>query len=268
MMYFIVLLVAAVMQNLKTFIAVAAFTCGAYGYLLYAEVGPQLWRESAMLVRVPFLFSAALFFGYVASQFRAEREASDHRARGLARVGELGVSRFATGWVLQEIVECVKETLPVDRCSLFLFETGSWHDLATPGDGESSSSVYFLPEEYCADVQSILENRLTEVRGAELGDSWFRLSRFLDGLRFHESALAVPVVLRDSLLGVMLVHVCREDHVFDDAVKTFCRISALMLAAFVHERMLLRELHRHPESGAHDRRSEPVRGAQYRRRTA
>ena len=73
LIYFAVIILAAISHRLSVVAAVAAFACATYAALLYAEVGPALWRSSSLLIRVPFLFGVAVFFGTVAQESKRGR---------------------------------------------------------------------------------------------------------------------------------------------------------------------------------------------------
>jgi signal transduction histidine kinase len=72
-LYFFVLLLAAIGENLRLIAVGAVAICGAYLYGLAATGGSwSLWR-SPSLIRIPFLFTAAAFYGFLVERTRSER---------------------------------------------------------------------------------------------------------------------------------------------------------------------------------------------------
>ena len=88
LLYFFVLLLAAVGENP---LMVVLGALGASGLTVYASWGEGLWTSSVLL-RVVFLFTAALFYGHALGRIRSERQRGDRSiewARALeARVAE------------------------------------------------------------------------------------------------------------------------------------------------------------------------------------
>ncbi len=72
-LYFFVLLLAAIGENLRLIVVGAVAVCGAYIYVLTATGGSWEMWASPSLIRIPFLFSAAAFYGYQVERTRSER---------------------------------------------------------------------------------------------------------------------------------------------------------------------------------------------------
>jgi len=70
-LYFFVLLLAAIGENLRLIAIGAVAICGAYLYGLAATGGSwSLWK-SPSLIRIPFLFTAAAFYGFLVERTRS-----------------------------------------------------------------------------------------------------------------------------------------------------------------------------------------------------
>ena len=75
-LYFFVLLLAAIGENLALIAVGAVVVCGAYLYVLTVTgTGWSLWR-SPTVIRIPFLFAAAAFYGYLVDRTRHEQRAA------------------------------------------------------------------------------------------------------------------------------------------------------------------------------------------------
>jgi signal transduction histidine kinase len=75
-LYFFILIVAAIGENLRLIVLGAVVICVSYlAFLVHREGVSALWSVSA-LVRIPFLFAVASFYGYLVDRLRREREES------------------------------------------------------------------------------------------------------------------------------------------------------------------------------------------------
>ncbi len=85
-LYFFVLLLAAVGENLRFIALTAAVVCLAYLYALSA--GGESWSlwTSPSLIRIPFLLAAAACYGYLVERTRHERRRAEEEAHTVARM--------------------------------------------------------------------------------------------------------------------------------------------------------------------------------------
>jgi signal transduction histidine kinase len=81
-LYFFILLLAAIGETLWLIALAAVAVCGAYLYVMSVTVGGWSWTSSPSLIRIPFLFTAAAFYGYLVDRTRQER----HRAQEADRI--------------------------------------------------------------------------------------------------------------------------------------------------------------------------------------
>jgi signal transduction histidine kinase len=78
-LYFFLILLAAIGENLGLIILGATVVCIAYVYmLLHTGEAPSLW-QSPSLIRIPFLFTTTAFYGYLIERTRAERQRAEIR---------------------------------------------------------------------------------------------------------------------------------------------------------------------------------------------
>ncbi len=90
-LYFFVLLLAAVGERLSLIAVAAALLCGFYVYGHVASGGSWSLWASPSLIRLPFLFAAAVFYGYLVDCTRRQRrraDAQEELARQLERTLE------------------------------------------------------------------------------------------------------------------------------------------------------------------------------------
>src|SRR6185369_158094 len=76
-LYFFVLLLAAIGESLQVVALTAMVVCAAYLYVLNVNgTVLSLW-QSPSLIRLPFLFTTAAFFGYLIDRIRREQAYAD-----------------------------------------------------------------------------------------------------------------------------------------------------------------------------------------------
>ena len=240
--YFVVLLAAAATQSKGAFVLATVTTCGLYSLLLYAQMGPELWHDSALLLRIPFLLSVSIFVGLAAQRVRAEKDALDRIGRALTEIGRLGVSWGSTGQVLYAITHQIQEALAVDRCSLVLleddFRTGY---LAASGDDPDVETRLLPIHKYPEILAAVETKEVVELYPGDPQPLWDQVQAHLPQDSCFRSFLIVPISLRGELFGVYFLRSRCRARRFAPHERTFCQAVAMMTAAFTHERELQRE---------------------------
>lgn len=92
-LYFFVLLLAAVGESLALIALTAAVVCAAYLYLLVVSGVMPSWWHSPSLIRLPFLFTTAAFYGYLID--RARRQQRQAREAAFAELERMVAQRTA-----------------------------------------------------------------------------------------------------------------------------------------------------------------------------
>jgi len=80
-LYFFVVLLAAIGENLALIAVGALVVCVAYMYLLSVTGRDWSFWQSPTLIRIPFLFTAAAFYGYLVDEARRQRRKADEADR-------------------------------------------------------------------------------------------------------------------------------------------------------------------------------------------
>lgn len=110
-LYFLVLLLAALGERLEMIALGAVAVCGAYFYLLTASGNWSMW-SSPSLIRIPFLATAAFFYGFLVDRTRHERRRAD------ARTDELSVEAQVSSALLRvsrEMISSLDRPVILDR---------------------------------------------------------------------------------------------------------------------------------------------------------
>ncbi len=271
LLFFAVIILAAISHRLSVVAAVAAFACAAYTGLLYAEVGSALWRSSSLLMRVPFIFGVAIFFGTVAQestkgQARADRFQSEAERlanqtqemaselgylRALTEIGRLALTGSYPGPVIHEISLRLQDALRVARCSLVVFERdGTRGYLAASGDDPSIGSRVFPLERYPELHTAFMSKSITEVRPGAPGGLWEQVEKHLPKGSPFRSFLIIPLLWGDSVLGVFFVRDTDPDRVFSEKDREFCCTASMMVSGFIRQNELLEKLRRQSREDA------------------
>jgi PAS domain S-box-containing protein len=76
-LYFFVLFLAGVAENIRLIAVSVLVVCLAYVVLVARAYGPDQLLTSGALIRIPFLFTVAVFYGYLVDRLRGERHRVD-----------------------------------------------------------------------------------------------------------------------------------------------------------------------------------------------
>jgi len=79
-LYFFVLLLAAIGESLQVIALTAVVVCAAYLYVLEATGTMLSWWHSPSLIRLPFLFTTAAFYGYLVDRARRDQRQAREQA--------------------------------------------------------------------------------------------------------------------------------------------------------------------------------------------
>ena len=144
-LYFFVLLLAAIGENLRLIVVGTVAVCFAYLYVLTATGGTWSWWNSPSLIRIPFLFTSAAFYGFLVERTRRERGRAEFgetvrrqaeaalRVRtgelqeeaavsaALARVGHELISSLDTPVLLERLCQLTAEVLECDLTHTLLW---------------------------------------------------------------------------------------------------------------------------------------------------
>ncbi|MGD0950573.1 MAG: HAMP domain-containing sensor histidine kinase [Candidatus Binatia bacterium] len=131
-LYFFILLLAAIGEHLGLIAVGAAATCAAYIYVLAAAGNRWSLWNSPSLIRLPFLFTVAIFYGHLVGRTRQERSRADAAAdelrteaqisAALVRVGREMISSLDTPVILDRLCQVTIEVLECDCSHTFLWQ--------------------------------------------------------------------------------------------------------------------------------------------------
>ena len=263
--YFATLLLATVLPRLGPVAALAIVGGLAYGGYLYVQLGPAMFRDPGVMIRIPFLLSIAVYFGSIVQEARVEQQRGSkleqearqiaerakhlakeqYRLQALSEVGRLGLSgvRSDPGTVLFEIIQRVQKVIGVDRCSLVIFERdGGRAYVAASGDDPSVEVRVIRLEEYPELQVSLHRGEITELYPGNPPDLWKQVQEHLPPANPFRSFLIVPIQRGARLLGAFYLRDVHADRRYDEDDRNFCGTAAMMTAAFLHGQDMLEQL--------------------------
>ncbi len=88
-LYFFVILLAGIGESLELILVGATAVCMAYVFVLSATGGSASLWSSRLLIRIPFLLTAAAFYGYIVDGVRRERQRAREEAETVAHLEEV-----------------------------------------------------------------------------------------------------------------------------------------------------------------------------------
>jgi len=262
LIFFSVLILAAVITGRGLLITLTTVACAAYAALMWADGGTDVWRSPALLVRLPVLLGVALYFGTAVQTARREqqRQADQlnlERQKALAALTEMGNVAFSGGYpgpVLYELAGWVQELVEFDRCSLLVFgEGGQRGYLAASGD-DPSVEVLALETANYPELGPVLERgEYTEIHPGTPADLWEEVQAKLpQGSRFN-TFIVVPIKRGNDVVGALYLRDSNPERTLSEAQTAFCFQAAQMAAAFIYENDLLAMLkqrsHQDPLTG-------------------
>jgi diguanylate cyclase (GGDEF)-like protein len=251
LIYFCVLILAAVVDRLVVLVPLALISCLTYILLLYLELGATTWRSPELLVRLPVLFGVALYFGTAVQHARREyarqqRRLHVERGHALRALGEMGrlvhMERYP-GSILYEIAGWVQQTLEVDRCSVIVFDNDRQKGfLAASGDDPSIEVLALQIDKYPELTPVVETGEITEVRPGDPPGLWNKIKQQLPPNSPFRTFLMVPIKRGDTVLGVLYFRDAQSDRQFSAGHIEFCEQAAQMIAGFIHEHDLLAQI--------------------------
>lgn len=251
LIYFSILIVAAVVTDRGLLIAMAIGACGAYAALMWADRGGAMWHSPALLVRLPVLFGVALYFGTAVQQARSEQQRLAEklhleRKKALAALTEMGTVALTGGYpgpVLYELAGWLQEIVDFDRCSVLVFDEGGQRGyLAASGD-DRSIEVLALDLESYPELGPVLQRgEYTEIHPGTPPALWRELRARLPQDSPFNSFIVVPVKHSNEVIGAFYLRDSDPQRTLGEEQIAFCSHAAQMAAAFIHEHDLLATL--------------------------
>ncbi len=232
MAFFLNLLLAALGRDLPRIMVGATLVSGFYLYLTRAQGAAGSLGLTALLLRVPFLYTVALYYGHLVIQARLEQnharriERQTHELLTLHEITSATTSTLDLKEVLHVIVQHIARLVNALRCSILTVDevNGDCTILAS-SDDPRIVGLRLDPAKY-PEVRKAMDTReavvIHDVSREPMMDP---MRGSLEKLGF-QSIMVLPIVFRDDLLGMLFLRAARSARGFASEEVTACRIVA------------------------------------------
>jgi len=241
--FFLNLLLAAMGTDLPRIMAGATVVSGFYLYLMRRH-GAEGVELTALLLRIPFLYTAALYYGHVVHQGRADQAQSreiERERMELKTFHDITAATTSTldlREVLYLIVQRIALLVNARRCSVLTVDakTGSCSVLASSDDPGVSGLVLDLRK--YPEVLKAIETRESVVINDVAREPLLQpMKSALEKLGYH-SIMVLPILYQDTLLGMLFLRAARADRRFKHEEITACQVVANASASAIKNAML------------------------------
>ncbi len=243
LLYFLILFLAAVGQSLSLIIcaSVVLSAIDLFLFILPGGDGTTIWTSHS-LVRIPFMFIASLFYGYLAEKVGKEKKIGEERIQALREIEMAITSSLDLRAVLDVLLEKIDVFLPyaVVTVTLVNKKTGELEPVACRNLDESEWKAVIarrirldkISEHDHAPVMIL--NAQTDPRSQQSG--FLRNNSLVSYLR-------VPLVAKGEVSG-FLTFFTKEQHAFSAEEVKFLTTLASQAAIAIHNSQLYEEMRR------------------------
>ena len=243
LLYFLILFLAAVGQNLFLIISAGLVISVIDLILFVAPAGAEttVWTSQS-LVRIPFMFIASLFYGYLAEKVGNEKKIGEQRLQALREIELAITSSLDLHAVLDVLLEKIDVFLPyaVTTITLVNRKTGELEPVACRNLDEMEWKAVVArriridkvdPENY---TPVTVFNAQTDPRAYQ--SEFLRKNSLVSYLR-------VPLVAKNEILG-FLTFFTKEEHAFSGEEVKFLTTLASQAAVAICNSQLYEEMSR------------------------
>ena len=244
--FFLNLMLAALGTDLLRIMAGATLVSGFYVYLTRFQGGGQ--ELMPVLLRVPFLYTAALYYGHLVHLGRAEQERSGQieqerlELRTFHEITAATTSTLDIKEILYLIAQRIARLIDARRCSILTVdaENGRCSVLASSDDRAVSGLV--LDMEKYPEVRRAIETHDTVVINDVAREPLMRpVKDTLEKLGFH-SIMVLPIVYKDALLGMLFLRAARAERRFTPHEIVACKVVANASANAIKNALLYEQM--------------------------
>jgi two-component system NtrC family sensor kinase len=255
--FFLNLLLAALGTDLLRIVAGATVVSGFYLYLMKRR-GVEGVDLSALLMRIPFLYTAALYYGHLVHQGRKDQartgliERERIELKTFHEITAATTSTLELREVFYLIVQRIAQLVGARRCSVLTVDakTGTCSVLAS-SDNPGVCGLVIDLDKY-PEVRRAIDTRETVVINDIAAEPLMQpMKDTLDKLGY-QSILVLPILYQDFLLGMLFLRAARVERRFTREEITACQVVANASASAIKNALLYEQL-RHD---AHARQQE------------
>lgn len=242
-LYFLILFLAAVAQSLFLIMSASVLLSVIDLFFFILPGGDQttVWTSQS-LVRIPFMFMAALFYGYLAEKVSKEKKIGEERILALREIEMAITSSLDLRAVLDVLLEKIDVFLPyaVVTVTLVNRKTGELEPVACRNLDESEWKAV-IARRIRLDKVSQRDHAPVIVLNAQT-DPRAQQSEFLRKNNLV-SYLRMPLVSKNEVSG-FLTFFTKEEHAFSAEEVKFLNILTSQAAIAIHNSQLYEEMSR------------------------
>ncbi|HEU4403368.1 MAG TPA: ATP-binding protein [Candidatus Polarisedimenticolia bacterium] len=245
LVFFLTLLLAALGPDLPRSLAGATLVSGLYLYLVTQPGGGGGADElTRLLLRLPFLYVTALYYGHLVASVRAEQ---DHSRRVELEKTELEAfleitsatnSTLDLHEVLFVVVQRIAVLVHARRCSILTVDEGGRRATVLASSDDPKVGGIVLDLEKYPEIRKALETRQAVVINDVDQEPMMKGVRSkVQALGFH-SIIVLPLMFRENLLGMLFLRAARAERRFSTDEITACQVVANASANALKNAML------------------------------
>jgi two-component system NtrC family sensor kinase len=253
LVFFITLILAVLGASLPRTTAGVTLMAALYLYLTWR--GPSAGVEMiGVLMRLPFLYVAALYYGHLVIEAREEQsrvgrvEKEKRELETLVDVTNATTSTLELREVLYVIVSRIAVLVNALRCSILTVDEASrrCQVLASSDDPDVHGLLISL-DKYPEICRVIETRRAVVINDVHVEPLLIEVRDKLQNLGF-ESIMVLPLLYGDNLLGMLVLRAARSEERFTEQEIAACQVIANASANALKNAMLFDEMRREARS--------------------
>ena len=245
--FFLNLILAALGSDLKKIMAGATLVSGFYLYVTRFHGGAAVDLES-LLLRIPFLYTAALYYGHLVHQGRREQaragkiEREALELKTLQEVTSATTSTLDIKEVLYLIAQRIALMVEARRCSILTVDEKNDRCMVLASSDDPKISGLILDMDKYPEVRRAIETRETVVINDVSREPLMEpLKATLEKLGYH-SIMVLPILYQDTLLGMLFLRAARIERRFTEHEIMACKVVANASANAIKNALLYEQM--------------------------
>jgi PAS domain S-box-containing protein len=248
LVFFLTLLLAVLGADLPRTIVGITLVSGLYLYLLWRGAPGHGLDLGSFLMRLPFLYVTGLYYGHLVHQARVEQEQARRVEREkqelqtFLEVTSATTSTLDLHEVLFVIVRRIAALVSALRCSILTVDEKEGRCRVLASSDDPTVNGLSLDLQRYPEVRKAFSTRqavvINDVAREPLLDT---VRHKLQELGYH-SIMVIPLVYRETLLGMLFLRAARAERRFSSSEIAACQVIANASANALRNAMLFEEM--------------------------
>ncbi|PYT35976.1 MAG: hypothetical protein DMF52_08910 [Acidobacteria bacterium] len=245
--FFLNLMLAALGTDLKRIMAGATLVSGFYLYMTRFHGGTDV-DLTPLLLRIPFLYTAALYYGHLVHQGRLDQaragliERERLELKTLHEITSVTTSTLDIKEVLYLIAQRIALMVDARRCSILTVDEKDGRCMVLASSDDPHISGLLLDMDKYPEVRRAIETRETVVINDVSREPLMEpLKKTLEKLGFH-SIMVLPILYQDALLGMLFLRAARVERRFSSDEIMACKVVANASANAIKNALLYEQM--------------------------